>query len=146
GCARRIECCAKFARPQGFRIRTSRFWPDLFDKNGTSIMASGEALQPERSAPRVLDDDAEATTDRALTAGRPALLRVALSAAGIGLATRSAYVLFSYFAGVLDHAGPSDAWTLVRAWDQFDTHFYLLISRHGYFWVPTAAGRVQAVV
>jgi len=49
------------------------------------------------------------------------------------LATRIAYGVFTYFAVVLNPPGAAHARSLIQAWDQYDTHWYLLISRLGYF-------------
>src|SRR5690349_18208857 len=76
---------------------------------------------------------AEAPSARALTTERVALLPVVLSAAGMWLATRIAYGVFTYFAVVLNPQGVAHARSLLEAWDQYDTHWYLLISRLGYF-------------
>ena len=76
---------------------------------------------------------AEAPPARAFTADRVALLPVVLSAAGMWLATRIAYGVFTYFAIVLNPPGVAHARSLIQSWDQYDTHWYLLISRLGYF-------------
>ena len=75
----------------------------------------------------------------ALTAERFAWLPVALSAAGIWLATRIAYGVFTYLAVVLNSQSAVHARSFVQAWDQYDTHWYLLISRLGYFDPSTSA-------
>jgi hypothetical protein len=63
---------------------------------------------------------------------RQAWLQVALGAAGVWLATRIAYGVFTYFTISLNTLGAFSG-SVLRAWDQYDTHWYLLISRLGYF-------------
>ena len=98
---------------------------------------------------------AEAPPGKALTSGRVALLPVVLSAAGVWLATRVAYGVFTYFAVVLNAPGMAHARSLLQAWDQYDTNWYLLISRQGYFspdasaffpLYPTLVGGVSALL
>src|SRR5262249_34038555 len=74
----------------------------------------------------------DAPPGAAFTSERVALLPVVLSAAGMWLATRIAYSVFTYFAVVLNPPGIAHARFLIEAWDQYDTHWYLLISRLGY--------------
>jgi Gpi18-like mannosyltransferase len=100
-------------------------------------MASMGALQPEQTAPHAAQAEVTAATFQA--ANTRTILRVGLGATGIWLATRLAYAVFTYFTVVLNQSGSSDARSLFQVWDQFDTHMYLLISRRGHFWVPTAA-------
>ncbi len=100
------------------------------------MTASAGPVRPTHGA---ADAVAQGAHDRPLGRDRQVLLRVALSAAGVWLATRVAYVVFTYFTVVLNQPESSDARSLIQIWDQFDTHLYLLISRRGYFWVPTAA-------
>ena len=59
--------------------------------------------------------------------------RVAVTAAGIWLGTRTAYVLFTYFSFVFGANQPTTAAALLEAWGQWDAHWYELISRLGYF-------------
>jgi hypothetical protein len=65
--------------------------------------------------------------------------RLALYAAGAWLATRVAYVLFTYVSVAFAATGTTPARTFLEAWDQYDTHWYLLISRNGYFEPTTSA-------
>lgn len=101
-------------------------------------MASTEVLRPKITSPTGTVDEAEVLSERSRTDTRQRLLRIALGAAGVWLATRFAYAVFSYFAVVLNHQGPSQARSLLQVWDQYDTHWFLLISRSGYF-DPSAA-------
>jgi len=98
---------------------------------------------------------AEAPPGKALTAGRVASLPVVLSAVGVWLATRVAYGVFTYFSVVLNAPGMAHARSLLQAWDQYDTNWYLLISRQGYFspeasaffpLYPTLVGGVSALL
>ena len=75
------------------------------------------AEEPDREAPR---------------SRRPRWLRVALAAAGLWVATRVAYAVFTYVAVALGSTGPPHARNLLEALDQYDTHWYLLISRLDY--------------
>lgn len=59
--------------------------------------------------------------------------RVAVTAAGIWLGTRLAYLLFTYFSFVFGANQPTTAGALLEAWGQWDAHWYELISRLGYF-------------
>ncbi|MDQ6746928.1 MAG: hypothetical protein M3010_02295, partial [Candidatus Dormibacteraeota bacterium] len=86
---------------------------------------------------------------------RPRWLRVALAAAGLWLATRVGYAVFTYVAVALGSSGPKHARALLEAWDQYDTHWYLLISRLDYtqpamsaFFplYPTLIGRLAALL
>ncbi|PZR95599.1 MAG: hypothetical protein DLM67_10760 [Candidatus Nephthysia bennettiae] len=86
---------------------------------------------------------------------RPRWLRIALAAAGLWLATRVAYAVFTYVAVALGSPAPKHARALLEAWDQYDTHWYLLISRLDYtqpamtaFFplYPTLIGRLAALL
>lgn len=59
-------------------------------------------------------------------------VRIALAAAGIWAATRVAYGAFTYITVGFGAAAPPHARTLLEAWDQYDTHWFLLISRLDY--------------
>ena len=65
--------------------------------------------------------------------------RAAVIAAGVWLGTRAAYVLFTYFSFVFGAGPPASPSALLEAWGQWDTHWYELISRLGYFSAPSVA-------
>jgi hypothetical protein len=65
--------------------------------------------------------------------------RAAVTAAGVWLGTRVAYAVFTYFSFEFGAAQPAGPALLLEAWGQWDTHWYELISRLGYFSPPSVA-------
>ena len=65
--------------------------------------------------------------------------RVALAAGGIWLATRVAYALFTYVVVAFGTTATPPPQAFLAAWNQYDGHWYLLISQKGYFDPVTSA-------
>jgi hypothetical protein len=85
--------------------------------------------------PRILPSPAsaaESAQPRPRRAPLPGWLRVSVAAGGLWLATRVAYAVFTYVVVALDSRNGTHARALLEAWDQYDTHWYLLISRLDY--------------
>ena len=65
--------------------------------------------------------------------------RIALAASGVWLGTRVAYILYTYVVVAFGNTGTPRAQAFLESWDQFDTHWFLLISQRGYSSPTTAA-------
>jgi len=65
--------------------------------------------------------------------------RVVLAAAGVWLATRVAYVLFTYVVVAFGNTRTRPLQAFLDAWNQYDSHWFLLISQKGYFEPVTSA-------
>jgi hypothetical protein len=65
--------------------------------------------------------------------------RVALAAGGIWLATRVAYTLFTYVVVAFGNTATRPPEAFLSAWNQYDSHWFLMISQRGYFDPVTSA-------
>jgi hypothetical protein len=65
--------------------------------------------------------------------------RVALAAGGVWLATRVAYAVFTYVVVAFRTAETPPPQAFLEAWNQYDSHWFLLISQKGYFEPVTSA-------
>jgi hypothetical protein len=114
----------------------------LDDREALHPVTAADAVGVQRERHLRAEQTTRAAQDEG-ESGREAvslsLKRVVLAATGVWLATRVAYVIYTYVVLAFGNTATPRAQTFLESWNQFDTRWFLLISQVGYSIPVTSA-------